>query len=217
MAIIGIVGRRYEEEKWLNHGNNIGYDYINKLMEHNNSVIGLITSNDFKQIDEKVLDMCDAILIPGGSEIKEYHFHLIDYCVKNNIPLLGICLGMQAIAIYSDRTNGLQKVSHHCPANLENKEKVLEFKHEISIKEDSLLHKLYKDTLTVNSRHNYAVKNVKEPFKITATCDGVIEALELVNDNQFIVGVQFHPEVTNEVDELFKAFTNRANKKRKNY
>ena len=49
---------------------------------------------------EEVLDICDGILMPGGNTIYQYDVDICDYAIKNNKPLLGICLGMQIMACH---------------------------------------------------------------------------------------------------------------------
>ena len=68
----------------------------------------------------------------------------------------------------------------------------------------SLLSNILGDKLKVNSIHNYAVSKVSHPFKVVATYKNVTEAIEYKN----IIGVQFHPELMNNADELFNWLTN---------
>ena len=53
--------------------------------------------------------MCDGLLLPGGRYIKEVNFKVIDYFYQRKKPILGICMGMQTLAMYS--------------VNIENKER----------------------------------------------------------------------------------------------
>ena len=46
----------------------------------------------------KQINICDGILLPGGCKIFEYDKFICKYAIDNNIPLLGICLGMEIIA-----------------------------------------------------------------------------------------------------------------------
>ena len=94
---IGIIAR--EEET-----NNTKMQIVNKnnLKYLNNkcNYIGIL-NYDNNYIDTKVLDICDGIIIQGGSDIYPYHFQILDYCLNNNIPILGICMGHQIIGLYS--------------------------------------------------------------------------------------------------------------------
>ena len=81
------------------------------------------------------------------------------------------------------------------------------YKHEIEIKKDSFLYKVYNtENMVVNTYHSQSVKNVAPNFKVTAVSkDGVIEAIE----NGNILGVQWHPEAmydTKVFGEFFNTF-----------
>ena len=42
--------------------------------------------------------------------------------------------------------------------------------------------------------------------------DGLIEGIEYNKDDKFLIGVQFHPEVLDQYDNIFKEFINRCKK-----
>lgn len=198
--------------------NNIIIGIIARDEEINNTKMQIITKNNLKYlhnkcnyigilnydnslIDTNILNICDGIIIQGGNKIYPYHFQILEYCIKNNIPVLGICMGHQIIGLYSTNKKNeknLIKINNHY-----NKDKT----HTININNNSVLHKIFGNTLEVNSRHLYAVKEVKEPFKITATSeDNIIEGIEYINNNKFILGVQFHPEDLNNTENLYNYF-----------
>lgn len=209
MAIIGIIGRKEITDNLLFDGNIVPYDYIDMVLKYNHTPINLLTNSAYKCINKEGLDLCDGIIIPGGNEIKDYHFEIIDYCLKKQIPLLGICLGMQAISLYSSKKTSLKKIENHMPSSY-NEEEVAKFKHFINIEKDTFLYELYSSKLEVNSRHNYVVDYVEKPFKISAKCDDEIEAIEYIDEKNFILGVQFHPEKMQNVDLMLKNFFNRC-------
>ncbi|HEY4051968.1 MAG TPA: gamma-glutamyl-gamma-aminobutyrate hydrolase family protein [Acidobacteriaceae bacterium] len=70
--------------------------------------------------------------------------------------------------------------------------------------------------LLVNSSHHQAVAQPGDQLEVVALSaeDGVIEALERVTADQFVIGVQWHPERTYETSaasrELFRAFVEAA-------
>lgn len=76
--------------------------------------------------------------------------------------------------------------------------------HTIELEENSLLAGLAgKTRVTVNSHHHQAVKTIGRKLKITGRAlDGVIEAVEGIDSNQWIIGVEWHPELMWRSDEF---------------
>lgn len=174
--------------------------YIEKIV--NSGGIPIILPPINLNLNYETIKLCDSFLIIGGKKVNKYHFEVIDYALKNNIKLLGICLGMQVIAMYSNNDfneETLYKIDNHYFDNITHKNKEL-LVHDIKIKKDSLLANLLGTKLKINSIHNYAIKKVSYPFKIVGKHKDVIEAIEYKN----IIGVQFHPELMNNTDKLFE-------------
>ena len=205
--IIGIVARDEEvndNKMQIVTKNNI--KYLNNKCNY----IGIL-NYDNTPIDTKVLDICDGIIFQGGSDIYPYHFQILEYCLNNNIPVLGICMGHQIIGLYSIGSNNdkdLIKVKGH---NDNNKN------HLIYIVKDSFLSKALGDTALVNTRHEYAVKEVLKPFKVTAKSDDdIIEGIEYIDDKHFAIGLQFHPEDLNNTENIYNLFIKEVIKRKKN-
>ena len=189
-----------------------GYEAIvrNNLKYLNNkcSYIGLIMYDTNSHFDTNILDICDGVIFQGGTNIYPYHFEILNYCLNNNIPILGICMGMQIIGLYANvqGEDDLIKVDNHY--NIE---------HKISINKDSILHNLFGDSMIVNSRHNYGLKYVNIPFIVSSTSkDNVIESIEFIDDDHFVLGVQFHPEDMNNMDRLYNYFIKECLKRKNN-
>ena len=70
--------------------------YIEKL---NKIAIPIIIPPTNLSLNKEQLDICDSFLLIGGKNVHKYHYEVIDYAIKTNKKLLGICLGMQAIGI----------------------------------------------------------------------------------------------------------------------
>ena len=179
--------------------------YLNNKCEF----IGILNyDNDL--INTNILSICDGIIFQGGSDIHPYHFQILDYAIKNNIPVLGICMGHQIIGLYSQNTTDEQeliKVENH-----NDKQK----KHKINILPNTNLYKIFGPELIVNTRHKEAVRKINKPFKISALSeDNVIEGIEYIDDNHFVLGVQFHPEDLENTENLYNYFLKEILKRKK--
>ena len=162
-----------------------------------------------KEILDQQISLVDGILLPGGDISYEYDRYIVLQAIKKDIPLLGICMGMQVMTFYNQNSN-LQRIEH---SNLHfNKHK--KYAHMIIIDENSKLYQILKqEKIKVNSIHHYETKK-SDTFHVKAISeDGVIEAIEYPKCH-FCIGVQFHPELMIEFDEnsrkLFDAFINES-------
>ncbi len=198
-------------------------NYTQAIYQNGGIPIGLVMNN--LEVIKENLALCDGILIPGGIVIKDYHLKIIDYAYQNNIPYLGICMGMQALAMYSLKENHETKVlqmiakphKHNYEITKQTKDK-LGHKVKIIDKESQMYQIFQKEVLDVNSFHNYEVTKVGPDFKIVGLSDdNKIEIIECKNPHKFMVGVQWHPELLPEMTKLLKTFieksgNNHANK-----
>ena len=142
----------------------------------------------------RIINMCDGIIMPGGYKWYEYDEYICRYAIDNNIPILGICAGMQLMAkvLNNDRRNIDDTVKNE--TNINHSVKGVRYVHSININKESLLYKILdKEEIEVNSRHNYHVSNELSYLASAYSKDGLIEAIEY-NDNKFALGVQWHPE-----------------------
>ncbi|MGE0793692.1 MAG: glutamine hydrolyzing CTP synthase, partial [Candidatus Woesearchaeota archaeon] len=80
----------------------------------NNDVKVEIHFMDTEKYDEKKLEQCDAIIVPGGfgSRGVEGKIQVIKYCRENNKPFLGICYGLQlAVTEFARNICNLEKAN----------------------------------------------------------------------------------------------------------
>lgn len=191
-------------------------NYINPIVKNGGVPIGILYKDE-KLIKES-LELCDAFLIPGGSKIIKAHLEIIDYAIKNNKPILGICMGMQALSIYSlYGKNGLKKenenlvlIKNNKIHNMENPKRNKKDKtiHSVKVEKNSLLYNiLNKENIKVNSLHRYHVLDVGKDYIVSAYAkDNIIEAIEHKDKTKFIMGLEWHPELLPKMNNIFKYF-----------
>lgn len=150
---------------------------------------------DNKDDINRVLDMCDGIVIPGGVKWYEYDEYICKYAIEHNIPLLGICAGMQLLAkvLNNNKIDGIDNTVRN-DTIIDHHQKGVKYVHNVQISENSLLYKIVNENIiSVNSRHNYHVPNELSFLSTAYSEDDLIEAVEYKN-NKFALGIQWHPE-----------------------
>ena len=175
-----------------------------------------------------MLEGIDGLVLTGGADYnplwygeqpeKELHtinstrdlpeLLLTHLAFNRQIPILGICRGVQtmAIALGGNLVQDLKtplKHSQDAPRS--------EATHSVTITEGSTLYGLYGQETFVNSFHHQAVKDCGSHLHVVATApDGVIEAVEST-EQKALMGVQWHPEwMGDEGLKLFEWLTQRS-------
>jgi len=134
---------------------------------------------------------------------------LIWAALDRDLPILGICRGLQILNVYH-RGTLIQHLSPVEVHDVETDDKGAPA-HEVSIEAETELARIAKtDRWRVNSRHHQAASNIGANLRVSARADdGTVEGLER-NDRRFVVAVQWHPEdqVGNDTEQLklFEAF-----------
>jgi len=131
-------------------------------------------------------------------ERDEFDLLLIRSAVAKGLPLLGICRGEQLLnvafggTLYQDIPSQVPNAIKHNQSGIAPRD--YQF-HSIKIEKSSVLEKVLGcDSTAVNSYHHQAVKDIAPGFKITARAkDGIVEGIEK-QGNEYVYGVQFHPE-----------------------
>ncbi len=142
-----------------------------------------------------LLDICDGLILQGGKNAYNYDKVAINYLNKKDIPILGICLGMQSLALATGGKLEREVLTNHLDLNNP-------YVHEVKLAKSSLLYKIMKkEIIKVNSRHQDRVIKAGDYEVVGLANDGVIEALEHPL-KQFSIGVQWHPESLVE-DDIF--------------
>ena len=219
--LIGITGNFGDK------GCELAKGYYQSVLEAGGSPVVIPPYTDASAMSA-LLDELDGIILSGGSDmnpllvgeepIPQLHginperdvpeLMLIRQAYERQIPILGICRGIQMLAaalggsIYQDL--GVQYKD--APLIKHSQDLVREqASHTVYIEQDSMLGRIFTQSglgtgekgeyvLPVNSFHHQAVRCPGELFKVSArSSDGVIEAMES-NEHKSILGVQWHPE-----------------------
>lgn len=153
-----------------------------------------LTKEELQLIYDQI-NLCDGIVLPGGDMMFEYDRIICEYCLNNNIPILGICMGMQVMCTY-DRSVSLNKIN----SDIEHKDLKSTYVHKILINENSKLFSIVQEKeIKVNSRHGLAVNDSGLSTISSKSEDNIIESVEFP-DKEYALGVQWHPELDFETD-----------------
>lgn len=155
----------------------------------------------------RILSLCDGFLSPGGDQFYDFDCLVCQYAYENDLPYLGICLGMQVLGHLDSFLKGDfrdQTILNHTAIDHYQPEKSLVHKNKIF--QSQLFDILEVKKLIVNSRHHSHIDE-KNFFKVSSrSIDGLIEGIELPN-RKFMIGVQWHPEsMVSECREMLKLF-----------
>lgn len=162
-----------------------------------------------------LLDQVSAVVIPGGHfDIHPRHYgevvmgrldapeearthtelELAQLCLSRDLPLLGLCGGMQAMAVAcGGRLH--QDIATEIPDALEHEQPTdpAEAWHEVLL-ESGLLQGVMGSRIQVNSTHHQAVSDPGSLAVTGRAPDGVVEVVEMTG-HAFYVGLQWHPEL----------------------
>jgi putative glutamine amidotransferase len=189
-------------------------------------LVPLIPQPDFI---ERVIEHFDGICLSGavndvdplryGREPKpglgpvvprrdETDMMLLAAAEARRLPVLAICYGIQSLNVYRGGTL-VQDIPTEVKGALKHMQGEVFWRrsHSINITDDSLLAKIAgSTTITVNSHHHQAIDIVGRDLEPIAWApDGVIESVINTRPDQFILGVQWHPEVSWQSDPFSQA------------
>jgi putative glutamine amidotransferase len=207
-------------------------NYVDAVRRAGGLVLLLAPDPEVADDPDEILDLVDALMLVGGADLDPasygaerhpetigcvperdvFEIALVRRALERDLPLLGICRGMQVINVARGGT-----LHQHVPdvVGHDHHRRVLGSfdgnDHDVRLAPGSLAARAAREELhATKSHHHQAVDRVGDGLVVTgwAEIDELPEALELPG-NRFALGVQWHPEA-DEASRLIAALVEEA-------
>jgi putative glutamine amidotransferase len=192
-------------------------NYVDAVQRSGGLVAMLPPDPLLAQEPQQALELLDGLILAGGADIDPvaygqdahaqtvgtvperdaFEIALTRAAIERELPVLGICRGMQLINVARGGT-----LLQHLPDRLghhEHRRVVGSFdgaEHDVILTDGSLAAVAAGETLhTIRSHHHQGIDRLGEGLVVSgvSTLDRLPEAIELA-DGRFVLGVQWHPE-----------------------
>ena len=188
-------------------------------------VVGLAeqTGFDVTVVDDgDNLDAFEGFVVPGGGDVDPalygetaepgvvydvnpaqdaFDLKVLDYAATNHKPLLAICRGTQLLNVQRGGTLHVDleptDVVHLPPDEPHDDVRDIFVWHDVDLAPGSSLATATGSTrLRIASGHHQGIRDVGDGLTVVATSeDGLVEAVESTRPGEWILGVQWHPEI----------------------
>lgn len=229
--LIGITAYDYIMPK-NNSRYDVSYGQNAAVVEQAGGLPVLIPSHCSPETLRAIYERLDGVLLPGGGDIDPRHYQqeaqgdvlkavnpardamelaLAQWAVEDDLPLLGICRGIQVMNVALGGT-----LVQDIPSQLRT-----DLQHDLNTKEHPRSTRLHPVTITgesrigailgrgdveVNSLHHQAIDKLAPGAVATSySPDGIVESLELP-DKHFALAVQWHPEDLQDDERMRKLY-----------
>jgi putative glutamine amidotransferase len=207
-------------------------NYVTEVQRAGGFAVMLAPDPHVSEHPEEALRLIDGLLLAGGADIDpgsygqerhpqttgtvperdEFEIALARAAIERELPVLGICRGMQLINVALGGTL-LQDLPERF-GHEEHRRVVGSFDgadHDVDVRDGTLAMRVLGETShATKSHHHQGVDRVGEGLEVSATSafDGLPEAVELPS-RRFVLGVQWHPEA-DESSPVLGAFVREA-------
>lgn len=179
-----------------------------QLVQRSGGLAALLPPDDSAHAAARAVARLDALVIAGGSDVEPVRYGarpgphtgpphqardawelaLIEAALAAELPLLGVCRGMQLLNVAHGGTLNQHLEGHSGPPGVFAS-------HQVTPVAGSRLAELLDGPLEVPTYHHQAVDRLGVGLTASAYAqDGTIEALELSAAESFVLAVQWHPE-----------------------
>ncbi len=208
-----------QKEEWI-HQEGRSFDHLKReyyqLIEARGGIPLLLPNVEQTDTLQAFLDLIDGLLLSGGDDVDPIFYNepnrytrsiihpqrdlveltLAQAAAKRFMPVLGICRGIQTLNVafggnlWQDTSLRPGTQAHASGTPFEP------LFHDVTLHAGTELARvLDTDRLRVTSVHHQHLKDLAPGFVASATApDGIIEGIEIIDESQFLLGVQWHPE-----------------------
>ncbi|HJM90960.1 MAG: gamma-glutamyl-gamma-aminobutyrate hydrolase family protein [Alphaproteobacteria bacterium] len=234
-GIIVIVANFSDESNHASH--RVGDRYVTAVREICGALPLILPALGAGADLETLLDNIDGVILTGGaSNVNPHHYgggealdqtlldarrdgvalELVRACVERNVPLFGICRGIQEMNVALG--GSLHQYMHQVPAHFDHRrprEKSMEVqmapRQRITLTPGGTLQDLANGArqVMVNTLHAQGVDRLAESLVVEAVADdGTIEAVRVAASPTFSIGVQWHAEYRTTEHHFYRALFN---------
>lgn len=227
--VIGLTGSFMQYKNAPIH--NLGQSYLHAVRHFGGIPLFIPVLAEEEELSW-LISRCDGLILTGGVDIDPQRFgetvlndtvaisperdesehRVLELAVERNIPILGICRGIQMLNVYFGGSL-YQDIPAQVDTEIRHAMQMPYHRtcHNCTVVQGSALHRLLsRDVIAVNSHHHQSVKVPAPGFEVMARSeDGIIEAI-CHREKEFCWGVQWHPERIWDIEpssaDIFRAF-----------
>jgi putative glutamine amidotransferase len=215
---------------WTQGADLLPASYADAIVRAGGVPVLLPPASDDSDAAAAVVARLDGLVVSGGADVDPaqygeeqqertvvvrpdrdaWELALLTSGAAANLPTLGVCRGMQVMAVAAGGT-----LDQHTPDLVghdeHNPQPGVFGDTEVTTSEESVLHSIVGATVTVRCHHHQSVRS-HPGYEATAwAADGSLEAIEAIGSegSRFCVGVQWHPEAGRD-QRLFDALVRAA-------